>query len=121
MSAIDNARAALAKYELAVEGGHEGHEDRVDAAIDALGPLRDLIAEHELLDAQPGWEYGVTGFDSTRPVSLRETLEGALEAHRYWIDVIKAPSLIYRRRPAVAAGAWEQIESMPTDHTNRSL
>lgn len=87
-TAIDNARKALDAYDEAVRAPDDdpGYYRRVDAAIDCLGPLRDLLAvlrveyaaeDYRYRDGLPMGEELVTNqeergrYYGTRPVISR--------------------------------------------------
>lgn len=107
MSAIDNARAALAEWDSLSTTYQDG--------LDLSGVLRDLIADHERLSAEVNWEYGAQhaqGINACRSRKDAEKVVAEFKArdHRLRPEVQGRVKLLRRRK----AGPWQP---MPTDHT----
>jgi hypothetical protein len=117
MSAIEDARAALAQMErigddgwcLCVTDGAQG---------EVVSALRALIAECGLAIARAGWEYAYRDDDGHAwPYGERDEEEGTtleeiqlVSTEDWWESETDGCSL-HRRIKAVPAGAWEQVES----------
>ncbi len=98
MTAIENARATLAKvdeYKRTLE-----RRIRLDDVSDAL---RDLIVEHERVTSETGWEYGLRADGDEDPYSdVADDLDYLLEN---WFAGLPDEHVARRRK----AGPWEPI------------
>lgn len=116
MTAIDNARALVAR--------DDARLDRIRAAgfrtIGLMAPrhreLRDLVAEHDRQMAERTWEYrpGERWFD--RDGVENWFVQSGVLAPGYVDKYISEGGEVIRR----VVGPWETVESMPTDHTDGS-
>lgn len=58
---------------------------------------------------EEGYEFGVTGYDDERPVTIVKTEEKALKAQSYWQKSHGVAGNIMRRTEGVEPGEWEKL------------
>lgn len=66
---------------------------------------RDGEIDHE----DPAYEYGVTGYDDEKPVSISQRYPEALKSQEYWQKNHKVAGNIMRRKRGVAPGDWVKL------------
>lgn len=112
--AAHDAEVRAEERERAALHAEEGYrmEERCDDIAKRIrsGEPAEISARAGVVAEEPDWEYGATGWDPAKVPSLRESLDGALDSQRYWIDVVGAPSRLMKRTPGRKPGPWVPVK-----------